>query len=166
MPLLVNPQASHSIVAHQLPEVVSIIQRIAMVGLFITIFLMLKMLPPRPERYRRHRTVMMVLQWVLMPLTSVGFNSIASYNAQTHLALGKYLDKFDVTEKATLQSQQAAKDQNARAKVRQTVTRSNTPEPGSIVIHIKSPIQVGDFLTASIACCLSSPDSRSCRIQT
>lgn len=116
VPLLVNPQASHSIVAHQLPEVVSIIQRIAMVGLFITIFLMLKMLPPRPERYRRHRTVMMVLQWVLMPLTSVGFNSIASYNAQTHLALGKYLDKFDVTEKATLQSQQAAKDQKRASK--------------------------------------------------
>lgn len=109
VPLLVNPQASHSIAAHQLPEVVSIIQRIAMVGIFITIFLMLKMLPPRPERYKRRRTVMMVLQWVLMPVTSVCFNSIAAYNAQTRLALGKYLDKFDVTEKATLRSQAAAK---------------------------------------------------------
>lgn len=109
VPLLVNPQASHSIAAHQLPEVVSIIQRIAMVGLFITIFLMLKMLPPRPERYKRRRTFAMVAQWLLMPLTSVGFSSIASYNAQTHLALGKYLDKFDVTEKATLQSRQEAK---------------------------------------------------------
>lgn len=104
VPLLVNPQASHSIAAHQLPGVVSIIQRIAMAGIFITIFLMLKMLPPRPERYKRRRTVFMVLQWILMPVTSVCFNSIAAYNAQTHLALGHYLDKFDVTEKATAES--------------------------------------------------------------
>lgn len=116
IPLWVNPQASHSIVAHQLPEVVSIIQRVAMIGLFITILLMLKMLPPRPERYKRRRTVGMVLQWLLMPLTSVGFSSIASYNAQTHLALGKYLDKFDVTEKATLRSREEAKAQKQAKK--------------------------------------------------
>lgn len=109
VPLFVNPQASHSIAAHQLPEVVSYIQRIAMVGIFITIFLMLKMLPPRPERYKRRRTIFMVLQWVLMPVTSVCFNSVAAYNAQTHLAFGKYLDKFDVTEKATLESRTKAK---------------------------------------------------------
>lgn len=115
VPLLINPQASHSIAAHQLPEVVSIIQRIAMVGLFITILLMLKMLPPRPERYKRRRTIGMVLQWALMPLTSVGFSSLASLNAQTHLALGKYLDKFDVTEKATLKSREQAKSKK-RAK--------------------------------------------------
>lgn len=116
VPLLINPQASHSIAAHQLPEVVSIVQRIAMVGLFITILLMLKMLPPRPERYKRRRTFGMVLQWLLMPFTSVGFSSIASYNAQTHLALGKYLDKFDVTEKATLRSQAEARAQKQVAK--------------------------------------------------
>lgn len=118
VPLLVNPQASHSIAAHQLPEVVSIIQRFAMIGLFVTILLMLKMLPPRPERYKRRRTLGMVLQWLLMPFTAVGFSSIASFNAQTHLALGKYLDKFDVTEKATLKSQ-------AEAKARKQAARGN-----------------------------------------
>lgn len=109
VPLLVNPEASRNYAAHLLPEVVSVIQRIAMVGLFITILLTLRMLPPRPARYKRRRTLWMVLQWLLMPLTSVGYNSIASYNAQTHLALGRYLDKFDVTEKATLRSKAAAK---------------------------------------------------------
>lgn len=116
VPLLINPQSSHSIAAHQLPEVISVIQRIAMVGLFITILLMLKMLPPRPERYKRRRTLWMVLQWVLMPLTSVGFSSLASLSAQTHLATGKYLDKFDVTEKATLKSREAAKAQKRAQK--------------------------------------------------
>ncbi len=110
VPLLLNAEASRSILAQQLPEVVSTIQRIAMIGLFITILLMLRMLPPRPERYKRTRTLGMVLQWLLMPFTAIGFNSIAAYNAQTHLALGKYLDKFDVTEKATLASKAKARE--------------------------------------------------------
>ena len=80
-----------------------------MVGLFITILLTMKMLPPRPARYKRRRTIGMVLQWLLMPVTSVLYSSLASYNAQTHLALGKYLDKFDVTDKATLASRERAK---------------------------------------------------------
>ena len=44
-----------------------------------------------------------------MPVTSIVYNSLASFNAQTHLMLGTYLDKFDVTEKATIDSQQRAK---------------------------------------------------------
>lgn len=110
VPLLLNAEASRSIFAHQLPGVVSTIQRIAMIGLFVTILLMLRMLPPRPERYKRTRTLGMVLQWLLMPVTAIGFNSVAAYNAQTHLALGKYLDKFDVTEKATLASKAKARE--------------------------------------------------------
>lgn len=114
VPLLLNPEASRNYAAHLLPEVVSVIQRVAMIGLFITILLTLRMLPPRPARYKRHRTIGMVLQWLLMPITSVLYNSAASYNAQTHLALGKYLDKFDVTEKATLKSKAAAKRTKAK----------------------------------------------------
>lgn len=109
VPLLVNSQAARDIAAHQLPEVVSGIQRVAMLGLIITIFLAFKMLPPRPERYKRRRTLWMVLQWGLMPLTSIGYSAFAAFNAQTHLLFAKYLDKFDVTEKATHTSLSRAK---------------------------------------------------------
>lgn len=109
VPLVINPEASRDITAHALPVVVSYIQQVAMIGLFITILLMLKMLPPRPARYKRHRTVWMVLQWLLMPFTSVGYSSLASFNAQTHLMLGKYLDKFEVTDKATVASRDRAR---------------------------------------------------------
>lgn len=110
VPLIINPSASRDIAAHTLPTVISYIQQVAMVGLFITILLMLKMLPPRPARYKRRRTVLMVLQWVLMPVTSICYSAIASLNAQTHLMLGKYLDKFDVTDKATLASRERHKE--------------------------------------------------------
>ena len=109
VPLLVNSQAARDIAAHQLPEVVSGIQRVAMLGLIITIFLAFKMLPPRPERYKRRRTLWMILQWGLMPLTSIGYSAFAAFNAQTHLLFAKYLDKFDVTEKATHESVNRAK---------------------------------------------------------
>lgn len=111
IPLIVNPEASRNIAAHSLPTVVSYIQQIAMIGIFITILLMLKMLPPRPARYKRRRTIGMVLQWVLMPVTSICYSSFASFNAQTHLMLGKYLDRFDVTDKATLASKARARKQ-------------------------------------------------------
>ena len=104
VPLLVNSQSAQDIAAHQLPEVVSSIQQVAMVGLLITVFLSFKMLPPRPERYKRHRTIGMVLQWFLMPVTAIAYSASAAFNAQTHLLLGKYLDTFDVTEKGTHQS--------------------------------------------------------------
>lgn len=109
VPLLINSEAARNIAAHQLPEVIGNIQRVAMVGLLVTIFLSFKMLPPRPERYKRRRTLWMLLQWCLMPVTSIVYSASAAFNAQTHLLLGKYLDKFDVTEKATHQSVARAK---------------------------------------------------------
>lgn len=104
IPLLVNSQAARNIAAHQLPEVISGVQRVAMIGLLVTVFLGFKMLPPRPARYKRRRTLWMILQWALMPVTAIGYSAASAFNAQTHLLLGKYLDKFDVTEKATHQS--------------------------------------------------------------
>ncbi|HEY5695252.1 MAG TPA: hypothetical protein VIQ80_00245 [Candidatus Saccharimonadales bacterium] len=101
VPLLINGQAARDIAAHQLPEVVSGTQQVALAGLFITVFLSFKMLPPRPARYKRRRTVGMLLQWGLMPITAIVYNAASAFNAQTHLLFGKYLDKFDVTEKAT-----------------------------------------------------------------
>lgn len=114
VPLLINQEAARDITAHQLPVVIGNVQRVAMVGLFITIILSIKMLPPRPERYKRRHSVFMVLQWVLMPVTSIVYNSLAAFNAQTHLLLGKYLDKFDVTDKATHQSVTRARDAKAK----------------------------------------------------
>lgn len=100
IPGFVSPNASYSIVAIKLPLIASNIQRIALVGVFLTLFLSFKMLPPRPERYKRHRTLLMVIQWVYMPITTICYSSFAAIYSQTRLMFGRYLDKFDVTEKA------------------------------------------------------------------
>ena len=100
IPLLVSPQANKSIVAYQLPVIASYAQSLALIGLFVSIFLSMKLLPPRPERYKKHRTVFMVLQWALLPITSIVYGSCAGFYSQTRLMLGRYLDKFDLTHKA------------------------------------------------------------------
>lgn len=100
VPLFLSDESSRSIIAHELPEIVSRIQQFAMVGIFISVFWSFKMLPPRPERYKKHRNILMILQWLLMPVTSICYTAATGFYSQTRLLLGKYLDKFDVTDKA------------------------------------------------------------------
>ena len=97
IPYLLNRQ---NFVANQLPRVVSRVQMVAMVGILITLFLSMKALPPKPERYKRRRTVWMVVQWVYLPLTTITFSSFAAINSQTRLMFGWYLTKFNLTEKS------------------------------------------------------------------
>jgi hypothetical protein len=105
IPALFKPD---DITALQLPILVSNIQTVALIGLIITIFFSLITLPPKPARYRRHRTIFMVLQWAYLPLTTVIYNSFAAYYSQTRLIFGKYMDKFDVTEKAVMRDDKKA----------------------------------------------------------
>jgi len=86
--------------ANELPQTASGLQRIAMVGIIISLFLSMRSLPPKPERYKRHRTIWMVIQWVYLPITSIIYSSFAAIYAQYRLATGRYLG-FIVTEKAT-----------------------------------------------------------------
>lgn len=109
VPLLLNSHAYRDVVAHQLPDVISLIQRIALIGIVVTVYLSFKLLPPRPERYKRSRNFWMLAQWVLMPFTAIGFLSFAALNAQARLFFGRYLVKFDVTNKATVASRAALK---------------------------------------------------------
>lgn len=99
IPLLIGQQSNKSIVAHQLPVIASYAQTVALIGLIISIFLSMKLLPPRPAHYKKRRSVLMLLQWVLLPITSIAYGSFAGLNSQTRLLLGKYLDKFDLTHK-------------------------------------------------------------------
>lgn len=97
IPAYFNPQ---DYTANQLPLIASRIETIALAGIFITLFLSFKVLPPKPARYKRHRTFLMMIQWVMLPVTGICFNSAAAINSQTRLMFKRYLGKFDITEKA------------------------------------------------------------------
>lgn len=88
--------------SNQLPIIASRIQTVALLGIVATLFLSLKLLPPKPARYKHTRSVFMVLQWVMLPVTTILFNASAALNSQTRLIFGWNLNKFDVTDKAVV----------------------------------------------------------------
>lgn len=98
VPMIVNSQ-SREVLTYNLPVTVSWIQLFAMIGLIVTVFVSLRMLPPRPKKYNRIKSAGMVLQWVLSPLVAILYQSAAAFYAQTRLLTGKYMENFDVTKK-------------------------------------------------------------------
>ncbi len=99
VPPLVHPQ---SLAANELPLIVSSVQRIGIAGLLVSVYVCLVTLPPRPARYRRHRSIFMLTQWIFLPVTSVGYGALAAFNSQTRLMFKLYLSRFNVTEKASV----------------------------------------------------------------
>jgi hypothetical protein len=97
IPPLLHPQ---NLAANELPLIVSRVQRIGIAGLLISLYVCLVTLPPRPARHKRHRSILMLTQWIFLPVTSVVFGSLAAFNSQSRLMFKKYLSRFDVTEKA------------------------------------------------------------------
>jgi len=101
VPLYLNSEAAHrTIIANDLPLVVARIQTVAIIGLLTTICVSVTMLPPRPKRYKKSKNIMMILQWILAPINAIVYSSASAYTAQIRLMTGKYMEKFDVTEKA------------------------------------------------------------------
>lgn len=99
VPALFNPK---NFAANELPLIVSHVQTVGIVAIVVTVFMALRTLPPKPARYKHHRTVFMVLQWAYFPVTTFLYNSLAAFNSQTRLIFKRYLTKFDVTEKAVV----------------------------------------------------------------
>ena len=98
IPMIMNLSA-HSMVAYNLPNIVSVVETFASIGLIVSVLVSFKLLPKRPAKYRKGKNILMVLQWVLMPITSILYQSLAAFYSQTRLMLGFYMEKFDVTKK-------------------------------------------------------------------
>lgn len=99
VPLLFNIE-SRDLLSHNLPVVVSYIQTAAMLTLCVSILLSLKMLPPRPAKYKKIKNVAMLLQWIMSPVIAIVYSSFCAFYSQTRLLFALYMEKFDVTEKA------------------------------------------------------------------
>ena len=98
IPMVMN-MSSHVMVVYNVPNIVSIVETFASIGLIISVLVSFKILPKRPAKYKKGKNILMLLQWVLMPITSIIYQSIAAFYSQTRLMLGLYMEKFDVTKK-------------------------------------------------------------------
>ena len=98
VPLIFNIE-SLDLLAHHLPSVVSYIQTFAMLLMVVSIILSMKLLPPKPARYKKTKHALMVLQWIISPVIAIVYTSFCALYSQIRLMLGLYMEKFDVTEK-------------------------------------------------------------------
>ena len=99
LPLFLGGQAfQQSVIGYNLPLATKTLMTIATCFLIFSVYINLILLPPRPKKYSVWRSIMMYLQWFLVPITSVVFGSLPAVEAQTRLMLGRYLE-FWVTPK-------------------------------------------------------------------
>lgn len=89
-----------NLLANQLPLIASNIERIALASILVSLYMSFKILPPKPARYKRTRTFWMVVQWVLLPISTLCYSAAAAIYSQTRLMFRRYIGSFDVTEKA------------------------------------------------------------------
>jgi hypothetical protein len=82
------------------PHVLAFLMRLSMVGMIVIAILYTLMLPPKPQNLKWYHYPLMLLQWILVPVTLIIFGSVPAADAQTRLMLGgRYRLGFWVTEK-------------------------------------------------------------------
>lgn len=99
VPLYLNRSARVDLVVQQLPFIVSTVQQVALVGMVLLVIMSIRMLPAKPKHRSRWKLVAFIAQWVLVPVVAIGYTSATAFYSQTRLAIGAYMDKFDVTVK-------------------------------------------------------------------
>lgn len=82
------------------PFILEFIMGLAMIGVLISAMGNVFLLPARPPKYKRIKWAVMILQWLLLPITMIVFGSFPATDAQTRLMLGgRFRLGFDVTQK-------------------------------------------------------------------
>jgi len=98
LPFWVAPERlSKDVLFQTTPHTLEALMQLAMLGILVSATVSFTLLPPRPH-HRRFGWVVMVLQWILVPITFGVFGSLPAIDAQTKLMRGRYLG-FNVTEK-------------------------------------------------------------------
>ncbi len=98
---LAERQRETSAIAQAAPVVLSFLMTFAVLGLVVTALMSVYILPKRQGRGWKivMDYLIMLLQWILFPVTFIIFGSIPAIDAQTRLMLGKYMGFWN-TEKA------------------------------------------------------------------
>jgi len=89
---------NQTVLSLNLPKVLGYLMTTAMIGLVVSMFLSLFLLPAPPRKINIVKRAIMVFQWVLAPIIAIPFGSLPMIDAQTRMFLGKYME-FWVTHK-------------------------------------------------------------------
>lgn len=98
--LLASPADKATAFIQNAPITLEFLMTIGMVGLILNAILYTFVLPERPRNKSLAHWPIMIIQWVIFPVTMIIFGSIPAVEAQTRLLLsGKFRLGFWVTEK-------------------------------------------------------------------
>jgi hypothetical protein len=105
LPFWVAPEPFRSFSLFQnTPLTLQWLMRLAMLGLFVSAGLALTLLPPRPKHFSpAYAYLIIILQWLLLPVTFVLFGALPAIDAQTRLMFGRRLG-FHVSPKRFVQT--------------------------------------------------------------
>ena len=99
LPMLLGGNAFNTtVLSGNLPVVSKTLMTIAMGGLVLSAIVSSLLLPKRPANYGIWKSLVMLLQWIILPISIIIFGSFPGLEAQTRLMLGKYMG-FWVTPK-------------------------------------------------------------------
>lgn len=103
LPIALNNSFRDQVIASNFPIVTKFLLSLTWIGLVVSSTTTLLLLPKRPEDKNLGHFFTMILQWILVPVTTLLFGALPGIDAQTRLMLGKHLG-FTITEKKALNS--------------------------------------------------------------
>jgi hypothetical protein len=104
VPRMINEHFATTIMSYNMGITLSSLFSIAMVGIFVSIWISLLMAPPIPKTNNARYWWLKfssIFQWFLLPISTILFGALPAIDAQTRLMLGSSLD-FQVTKKIRL----------------------------------------------------------------
>jgi hypothetical protein len=99
MPLILGgDRFKTTVLSGNLPTITSVLMSIAMIGLLSSSIISFLLLPKRPSNFHPFKKILMLFEWIFIPVTIIIFGAIPSIDAQIRLMRGKYMG-FWVTPK-------------------------------------------------------------------
>ena len=89
---------TQTLFSYNLPWVLRNMMTLAMVGLVVSAYFSIVLLPPKPPEYGRLKYLALALEWLVVPVVMLIFTPLPALEAQTRWMLGKYMG-FWYTEK-------------------------------------------------------------------
>jgi hypothetical protein len=87
-----------TILSYNLPTITRSLVHFSSFGLIFSAIVGMSLLPKMPDDVSRSRRALMLLQWLLVPITILFFSALPGLESQTRLMLGRYMG-FWVTPK-------------------------------------------------------------------